>query len=112
MEEQKVDMYLMSYARYFDPSDMPMLRDRLLMAQQQKWPMLSSLDFKDPTLVLIISLLFGALGIDRFMIGDTGLGIGKLITLGGCGVWTVVDWFLIQQACRRKNLTKLQMYLG
>ena len=33
----------------------------------------------------------GCLGIDRFMRGQVGLGILKLITCGGCGVWALVD---------------------
>ncbi len=61
--------------------------------------------------MLIISILAGGLGIDRFMIGDTGLGVGKLLTAGGCGIWAIVDWFLIQDATRQKNLEKIQLYL-
>ena len=60
---------------------------------------------------LIISLFAGSLGIDRFFIGDTGLGIAKLITCGGFGIWTIVDWFLIMGAARDKNMQKLQMVL-
>ncbi len=58
---------------------------------------------KDPRLVLIISILLGYLGIDRFYIGDIGLGIGKLLTLGGFGIWMLIDWFLIMRATRAKN---------
>lgn len=61
--------------------------------------------------MLIVSLLAGPFGIDRFMIGDTGMGVGKLLTLGGCGIWTVVDWFLIMGATREKNTLKLQQIL-
>jgi hypothetical protein len=45
------------------------------------------------------------------MIGDTGLGIGKLLTCGGIGIWTIVDWFMIQDRTREKNLEMLQPYL-
>jgi TM2 domain-containing membrane protein YozV len=38
-------------------------------------------------LCLIMSIIFGSLGFDRFIMGQVGLGILKLITLGGCGVW-------------------------
>ena len=44
---------------------------------------------------LIISFLVGWFGIDRFYLGYTGLGILKLITFGGCGVWYIVDLILI-----------------
>jgi len=51
------------------------------------------------------------LGIDRFLIGDTGLGIWKLLTCGGLGIWALVDWFLIMGATREKNFAKFQQFL-
>jgi len=50
---------------------------------------------KSKTTALIISILLGELGIDRFYLGYTGLGILKLITAGGCGIWWLVDIILI-----------------
>lgn len=66
--------------------------------------------FKDPTLALILSILVGSLGIDRFYIGDVGLGVGKLLTCGGAYIWWLVDIFMIQDATRRKNLEMLMMF--
>jgi TM2 domain-containing membrane protein YozV len=43
---------------------------------------------------LLLSIFLGQLGIDRFYTGHIGLGIGKLLTLGGFGVWTLVDIIL------------------
>ncbi|MCF7943852.1 MAG: TM2 domain-containing protein [Spirochaetia bacterium] len=40
------------------------------------------------------SFFFGGLGIDRFMRGQVGLGILKLITFGGFGLWTLIDWII------------------
>jgi hypothetical protein len=41
------------------------------------------------------------------MIGDTGLGIGKLLTCGGFGIWAIVDWFLIMGRTREVNAERL-----
>ena len=50
---------------------------------------------KDWLTTLLISFFVGFLGIDRFYLGYTGLGILKLVTLGGCGVWALIDVILI-----------------
>lgn len=44
---------------------------------------------------LLLSIFLGGLGIDRFYLGYTGLGIVKLLTLGGCGIWSLIDIVLI-----------------
>ncbi|MBD3319317.1 NINE protein [Candidatus Woesearchaeota archaeon] len=46
-------------------------------------------------LTLVLSILLGGLGVDRFVMGHIGLGILKLLTLGGCGVWSIIDIILI-----------------
>lgn len=46
-------------------------------------------------LTLIMSIFFGSLGVDRFIMGKVGTGILKLITLGGCGIWWLIDLILI-----------------
>ncbi len=44
---------------------------------------------------LLLSIFLGYLGIDRFYLGYIGLGILKLVTMGGCGVWSIIDIILI-----------------
>jgi len=44
---------------------------------------------------LLLSIFVGSLGVDRFYMGYVGLGILKLITFGGCGIWWLIDLILI-----------------
>lgn len=44
---------------------------------------------------LMYSILLGFLGMDRFCLGQTGTAVGKLLTLGGVGIWWVVDVILL-----------------
>lgn len=111
MEAQKVDMFIMANSKFFESQDVMKIRDVLLQEDDSKWGVVQTLQFKDPTTILIVSLLAGSLGIDRFMLGDTGLGIGKLLTCGGLGIWTIIDWFMIQGATREKNLAKLKQFV-
>lgn len=50
---------------------------------------------KDWLTALLLSLFVGTFGIDRFYLGYIGLGILKLITLGFCGIWALIDLILI-----------------
>lgn len=47
------------------------------------------------TTTLLYSILLGFLGMDRFCLGQTGTAVGKLLTLGGVGIWWVVDIILL-----------------
>ena len=50
---------------------------------------------KDKVVLLIISYLFGVLGIDRMYLGCYGTGFLKLITVGGLGIWYFIDLIII-----------------
>ncbi len=111
MNQQNVDAFVLANKNYFRDYQWPTLRSLLLSADDSKWGFIQSLQFKDPVLSLILSILVGSLGIDRFYVGDIGLGILKLITCGGAGIWTIVDWFLIMGVTRDRNQQKLLTFL-
>ncbi|MCR1785423.1 NINE protein [Nocardioides carbamazepini] len=50
---------------------------------------------KEWVMTLIFTWLLGSLGIDRFYLGYTGLGIAKLLTCGGLGIWSLIDAILV-----------------
>jgi len=94
----------MTNNKFFEAHHLMVVRERLINMDDSKWATLQILQFKDPTTALLISIFAGVYGIDRFYIGDTGLGVGKLLTCGGIGIWAIVDWFLIQGATKEKNM--------
>jgi hypothetical protein len=50
---------------------------------------------KDWLTVLLLCFFLGALGVHRFYTGHTGIGIFQLLTLGGCGIWVLIDFIMI-----------------
>ena len=102
----KSNMLLMTYSKYFPEESMMMVKDKFETFDESKSSMLYTLCLKDPTMALILSIVAGGFGVDRFYIGDTGLGIVKLLTCGGCGIWTIIDYFLIMKVTKEKNFEK------
>ena len=111
VERQKVDMFLLGNQKYFPSSKMVFLKEKLYNVTEDKFAMLSMLEFKDPTTLLIVSLFLGSLGVDRFMLKDTGMGVLKLLTGGCCGILTIIDWFSIQNKAKENNFNELMMLL-
>lgn len=105
--KQAIDMYLMTNAKNFPPMSIPMVQDKLNSLNESQMMSIGSVEIKDPTMILVVSLVAGALGVDRFLIGDIGMGLFKLLTAGGCGVFYIIDWFFISKRTREKNLQRL-----
>lgn len=103
---------MMTYGTYFPPEAIPMIQEKLKSLDDSKMTMLQMQNFKNPTTILIVSLFAGGWGIDRFMLGQTGLGVAKLLTCGGCGIWAIIDWFLITGITKKTNLEKFMMIAG
>ena len=107
MEQQKVDMYIMSNQKYFPAEKVVYLKEKLMSMDESKFALLSSIEFKDPTTILLISLFLGGWGVDRFMVKDTGMGVLKLLTGGLCGILTIIDWFSIQKRAKELNFNQV-----
>ena len=107
MDQQRVDMYLATNQKYFPAAKIPMIRERLLMMDENRFMVATSIDFKDPTTMLIISIFLGELGVDRFMLGDVGMGILKLLTAGVCGILWIIDLIQIMDKTKEANFNLL-----
>jgi len=62
----------------------------------------------NPVVMFGWNVWLGGLGIDRFLVGDILAGILKLLTLGGLGLWVIIDCFLIGNRTREVNMMKIR----
>ena len=111
MEQKQAESLIMLNNSKLSPEYIETINEQLVNLEYTQAAMLFG-DLKDPTIVLIISIILGELGIDRFMIGDIGIGIAKLcITVFTCGIlswiWWIIDIFLITKATRKANSRKI-----
>lgn len=111
MDQNKIDMYIMTNQKYFPAEKIMYLKDKLRTMDEEKFSLISTIELKDPTTLLLVSLFLGGLGVDRFMLGDTGMGVLKLLTGGCCGILTIIDWFTVQGRTKELNFNKLMALL-
>ena len=98
-----VQQYIMANAKFFPEGSINELKARLSKLSQNQFNAIQGIQLKDPMIMLLLSLFLGSSGIDRFLLKEIGLGIIKLLTAGGCGIWTIVDWFLVMNKTREFN---------
>ena len=87
------------------------IREALLKLDDEQWNSVEYIVFKDPTIMLIISIFIGAFGIDRFILGDTTNGIFKLLLTLCCGVgvvWWIIDLVKINDMTLEYNYKTLK----
>ncbi len=111
LDQQKIDMYIMTNQKYFPEEKITYLQDKLRTMDDQKFSLLTAVELKEPSTLLLVSIFLGVLGIDRFMLGDTGMGILKLLTCGCCGILTIIDWFTISKKTKEFNFNKVMTLL-
>ena len=67
---------------------------------------------KNPRTVYLLWCLTGIIGGHRFYLGDTGRSIAMLFTLGGLGLWTLADLFLIGGRVRTVNRSRRETIMA
>lgn len=108
MKKIKINNFLRLNREFLNESDILMANNFLNTLNEESLESLSFLQFNNPKVFWAISFFGGGLGIDRFLIGDIGIGLLKF-----CLNWITlfipffIDLFLIQKRVKRKNFEKI-----
>ena len=112
--KKRVQYFLMNNKKYLPENRIPQLRERMLALNEEQLQSIECISFKDPTMLLIISIFIGEFGVDRFMLGDVGLGVAKLLItiftmfVFGGWIWWLIDLFFVMNKTREFNYKKVE----
>ena len=91
MKQEQIQAFMLQNGECFDTVQVPEIQKLLEAVPDEKASMVLGASFQKPTVILIIAIL---LGWERFFLDDIGLGIAKVLTGYGCGIWWLVDWII------------------
>lgn len=111
MDQQSVNLYLTTHAAYFPPDQMFALQQALLKANPATFARVRQVKLKEPDNMFWVSFFLGSLGVDRFMLGNTGMGILKLLTCGVCGILSLVDLINVKENTKVLNFNNVAWVL-
>ena len=103
MDKSKVNMWLGINAENFDIQDLNLVRENLEKIDEDNLMLLQATSFQKPSTILLIAIF---LGWERFWLEDIGLGIVKIVTCYGCGIWWLIDIFSAKKRAQKYNLEK------
>lgn len=112
MNERYVHLYLMDNQKYFEKEAIPYLTQALYELPDEAINTLNHLKFNSPYTGLGLSVFLGGIGVDRFYVGDIGMGVFKLLTAGGFGFVTIYDWFTCLRRTKRKNYDQFMEHIA
>ena len=108
MTKENVTQLMMNLNGKIPEDKAILLKQKLETADDSLVNNIAAMNLHNPTHILLFSIFLGGFGVDRFMIGDTGVGIAKLI-FGWvtCGIWPLVDIFITYKRAKEKNAEKI-----
>ena len=122
MEKEKINQFIMINGKFFPEMMIGEVKQKLESLDESKETMLMSSQKrstpkltkkkanKNPTVAFLFAFFLGNLGVDRFWLGQTGLGVVKLLTCGAAGIWSLIDLFTVMGRAKTYNYNKLMMY--
>lgn len=103
MDQSKINTFLSVNSTKFSKAQLYEITQILKNEPEEAVFAYTSLPYKDPQTLLILSVLAGCWGVDRFLLNDILCGVLKFITAGGCGIWWLIDCILIQDMTKEYN---------
>lgn len=113
-KQDLINRFLLQNAKYFPSSKLKSLPAELQKLSVADIRALSGLSFNDPSVMTLVSIFFGGLGIDRMLIGKIGTGVLKLllsITIIPSTIWWIVDICKISKMTKKQNWKMLSEYM-
>ena len=111
MDANKIDMFFVANGKKLPNDKAVVIREKMAQADDSRYATISSVELKDPTTMLLVSIFLGELGVDRFMMGEAGMGVLKLLTGGLCGILWLIDIISISGKVKEYNYNELMKIL-
>ena len=111
MDANKIDRFFGANGKKLPAEKAVLIREKMAQIDDSRYATISSVELKDPTTMLLVSIFLGELGVDRFMMGETGMGILKLLTAGLCGILWLIDLIGITKKVKEYNYNELMKIL-
>ena len=111
MDANKIDMFFVANGKKLPVEKSGIIREKMAAVDDARYGTISSVEMKDPTTMLLISIFLGGIGVDRFMLGQVGMGILKLLTAGLCGILWIIDIIGISKKTAEYNYNELMKVL-
>jgi hypothetical protein len=111
--KDEIQKYFSRYHSYFPLVAWDDITEYMQNINDNDFDLFLTFSFKDPFKMFWTAFPLGIFGIDRFLLGDTGLGILKLLTLGQFFIGFTIDCFTIIDRTKNFNYNKfLQIKTG
>lgn len=99
----RTDAFLLRNCDKFHGDQILAVRSAINSLPEERQVQAELVSLRSPQLVMVMAWFFGMFGVDRFMNGQIGLGILKIITLGGVGFWLLIDIFTAYKRTQIRN---------
>lgn len=101
-----INAFMLNKGGWFDPAKADEVKKHLAGLNETAFKAAINSELRDPQQMLIWALL----GIDRFFLDDTVLGVVKVVTGGGLGIWWIIDLFSIKKRTFEYNFKVLTSF--